>query len=243
MILKEEKQQKEGAQKEKKYWCKRFLNSWGWLGFGIFVMIVSILFYCYQKNYLDDSGSLLLIGLTFGILLFLTGIVKLFCETLEKKKQVQPLVIGRKARISALKMEYRELTEAIRHRGRQYLLLESILISGALVATAALIRDPINDQPFVAKGTLVAAISMVIIGWLLHLTTGKLDKKFWARVHTIETQLGIQGHNKLYKEEIQKKWWFRLRTILWHSLFTILTFFFILGIAYYFDLIDFPFFT
>ncbi len=216
---------------------KKLLRYWSWVGIGIFVGVTSLLYYLYLKEILDDTTSLLIGGLIFAALLVLTGGFKILWEYKDEKQ------VTEEKTDSNLELEYKELTEAIRHRGSQYLTLESILVSGAVVAVAALIStsDPNGIKSFIARGTLVAAILMIAIGWIFHFTTSNLDEIYWTRVHDIEKQLGIQGHRMLYKEAIKKKWWFKLRKKSWQFIYPLLTFMFLLGLAYSFNLIPFPF--
>ena len=64
---------------------EKFVKYWGWFGSGSFVIIVSLLFYFYLEKWWSESILLLLICLTFGILLALTGLLKLLGETPEEK--------------------------------------------------------------------------------------------------------------------------------------------------------------
>lgn len=165
-------------------------------------------------------------------------------EHLEPDKEASHPTVNKDSSRKILLLEYKELTEAIRHRGNQYLTLKSILVSGAVVSVAALIGTSNIEamRSFIAKGTLVAAFSMIVISWIFHFSTSKLDKIYWRRVHDIEKQVGIQGHNKLYTEEIENKLWFKLRKKSWEIIHGMLTFMFLLGIFYAFSIIEFPFF-
>jgi hypothetical protein len=226
---------------------ERLLKSWNWIGSGVFIIFIAVLFLFYQFDFINEEAILCLALFGIGILVLITGIFKFKWYTPKKDGQIPLLAVGIESRIEALKIEYKELTEAIRHRGSQYLTLESILISGAVVAIAALISttlesDPSGIKSFIGKGIWATATAMVVIGWVFHLTTSKLDKIYWTRVHDIEKTLGIYGHHETYKGKIENKWWFTLRGGLWHFIYAMLTFLFLLGLSYSYNLIDFPLF-
>jgi hypothetical protein len=118
--------------------------------------------------------------------------------------------------------EYRELNESIRNRGRQFAMVQSILISGSLLAVAFALRFLRDlDSPIVGC-TLIIAILLVVFAWLMDFTTTRLDKIFFDRVHQIENDPLIKmevGHHKLYEDKIKCSWWYFLRRLTWPAIF------------------------
>lgn len=153
-------------------------------------------------------------------------------------------VFKRPTPLGVLKIEYEELTETVRHRERQYITAQSILTSGSLIAVTAIFGffgKEISEFVFVPKATLAGALFLIIMAWLIHIVTGKINKMFWNRIEKIEQQMGMRnGHHGLYKK-LKKKWWFKMRVRnLWHVIFSGLTFFYVVGLLYFFGVIELP---
>ena len=129
-------------------------------------------------------------------------------------------------RREALFAEYRTLNEAIRSRGREHLLATSIMIPSSLLVVIFAItnREQLGEsvhlghQPVAAFIPLIA-LALVLIPYVLYLTTKELDDLCFERIKEIEAYLGIKGHHWIY-EKATRYWLFRLRRdYLWHIFF------------------------
>ena len=132
----------------------------------------------------------------------------------------------KEGRREVLFVEYRTLNEAIRSRGREFLLATSIMIPSSLLVVIFAItnREQLGEsvhlghQPVAAFIPLIA-LALVLIPYVLYLTTKELDDLCFERIKEIEAHLGIKGHRRIY-EKATKHWWFRFRRdYLWHIFF------------------------
>jgi len=124
--------------------------------------------------------------------------------------------------------EYRELNESIRHRGSMFATVQSILISGSLLAVTFALREP-NLDKLIDSGIFIVAIFFVVVAWLMHLTATRLDKLLFKRIHQIEQDPLVQmpyGHHKTY-DDIKDQWWYKLRRQTWNIVFWSLTIFYV----------------
>jgi hypothetical protein len=99
------------SEKKENHRRERFLNSWSWLGFGIFIIALFILFnWFYPPIKQRDEKDLLVFSLLIiGILVFVTGIVKYFCEPYKGENSQKPPPVGDKSlRPAGLLAQYKE---------------------------------------------------------------------------------------------------------------------------------------
>jgi hypothetical protein len=120
--------------------------------------------------------------------------------------------------------EMDSLHSKMHSRARVYGTIQSILLSASfLLSTFAFdiyyrFSDIENIKLFM-NGAIVAGIFILVLSFLLWLTTFKVDQIFWDRINDIEDNLGILGHKKI-KEKLDKTWWYPIRRYcLWPALF------------------------
>lgn len=192
---------------------------------GVILIALSILLIVVVRLVSGSSGPFWAL-LWLGMILTIRG-VGISCE--KPKTEVEsgfmyPL------RRKMLFEEYRELTSAVARRGSQYATVESLLISGSLLAVSFVFSNiQFLEKAFVVT-TLIASISLVFLAAALDITTTAIDSIFWSRIHQIEKEVEIEvGNRLLYSTEIKGKLWFKLRRIIWPAIFSsLLTFYFYL---------------
>jgi len=150
-------------------------------------------------------------------------------QVLEKNEKETPLD-KKKARL----VEYGELTKSTWNRGRDYLMLQSILVSGSLLAVSYVARNITEMNLMIARGVLFGSILLILLAYVFYYTTEKIDNKYWDSIHKIEHLIGIEvGHHGL-RDQIEKEWWFRLRKLNWDVILGTLGFFYALALAWTF---------
>jgi len=131
-------------------------------------------------------------------------------------------------------LEYQELTKSIWNRGRDYITLQSILISGSLLAVSYVARNITEMNLMIVRGVLFGSILLILLAYAFYYTTKKVNRLFWDRVDKLEDLIGIEvGHHGIYGR-IKKEKWFQLRRIIWDVILGILLFFYLLALAWTF---------
>lgn len=216
---------------------------WSHLWFPSFILCnVFVIFIFFRKEILEiveyklGYGKLLDILLfafgLFGFLLLIGGLLKP-CKSEEKRKKDDPTqddptpLCKKDARIR----EYEVLNNSVWNRGRDHVTVQSILISGSLVAVSFVARNIESANPSTLMFTqvvLVGALSLIVFSCFFYYTTKKLNDKQWDRINEIERLLDIKvGHRGMY-DEIKSERWFRLRRKWWYVLFGSLFFFYLI---------------
>ena len=161
------------------------------------------------------------------------GLFLLFREEKEKKKEEPRELKAKKEegkkkekpRTESLIAEYRVLNEAIRRRGSDSLLVNSIMIpsSIAILIFAVQFRRQLGEATLlfnlpVAGFIPLLALLLVIIPYALHWTTKILDEKYFKRIHEIEDELKIKGLRCIHNE-IRYETWYNIRRYIRHLFF------------------------
>lgn len=136
-------------------------------------------------------------------------------------------------RLTALLAEYRVLNEAVQSRERSTLLVNSIMIPGslAIVTLAIKYKDELielGNGPFflrlpLAGITALLAFFALLVAYIHHLTSNKLDHICFDRIHEIEERLReycVEGHRAIY-ERAKYTSWFQLRRAIWPLFFAV----------------------
>lgn len=111
-------------------------------------------------------------------------------------------------------IEYNHLHEEIWKRGETVWLVHSILITGSLLIT---FQARIEDFP-----TPIVSLFLTLISFILQITTDKISGIDRERANDIRKQLGIYGPERLFKREIEGKWWYSIRKNISYGFFTVL---------------------
>lgn len=129
-----------------------------------------------------------------------------------------------KPETKSLIAEYGVLNEAIWRRGRDSLVVNSIMIPASLAIVtfgvefrSQLERNILTDLPNAGFVPIVSLI-LVVIPYLLWYTSTILDNICLDRIHKIEDRLHIKG-NKWILEQTKCNTWIKLRRHMWHVLF------------------------
>lgn len=114
---------------------------------------------------------------------------------------------------ASLIAEYRVFNRALESRGSDTLLVESIMIplAIAILTFAVEFEEKLGEVRIfpclqLAGFIPIMALSLILISYLMHLTTNKLDDIYFDRIHEIEGMLQIQGHNPI-RNKIKRKTW------------------------------------
>lgn len=111
--------------------------------------------------------------------------------------------------------EYRELTEEVRHRGQEYATVQSILITGSLLAVTFALRERGQLESFLVSGIIIIAILLVFSALFMYYTTRRLDVVFLKRIKEIEPQIPIEMGHRGLGDEILEMWWYKVRKLIW----------------------------
>lgn len=128
---------------------------------------------------------------------------------------------------NSLIAEYRVLNEAVWRRGRDSLVVNSIMIPASLAIVTFAIRfrsdlgrNILFSLPNAGFVPLVSLILIFIPYFLWYITT-KLDNICFNRIYEIEDILHIKG-NKWVLEQINCKTWYKVRRHMWHVFYLLL---------------------
>lgn len=128
---------------------------------------------------------------------------------------------------NSLIAEYRVLNEAIWRRGRDSLVVNSIMITASLAIVTFAIRSRSDlgrnilfNLPNAGFVPLISLI-MILIPYFLWYTTTKLDNICFDRICEIEGILQIKG-NKWVLEQIRCRTWYKVRRHMWHVFYLLL---------------------
>lgn len=134
----------------------------------------------------------------------------------------------------ARSLEYQELARSVWNRGREYVTMQSILISGSLLAVSYVARNITQMNLMIVRAVLFGSILLILLAYILYYTTNKINIKFWKRIHRIENLIEIEvGHHGMY-EEIKSEGWFKLRRIIWDIILGSLLFFYVAALIWTF---------
>lgn len=139
-------------------------------------------------------------------------------EETEGEKQKTPLKLE-KARLE----EYRQLMGSLWSRARDYVTVQSILISGSLLAVTIALRSTDGIDKLTTSVVLIGAILLVILSGVYRQTTRKVNEIFWGRIHELERLLGIEvGNRGLYEKRMKCTGWYYWRKHIWNLVLGIL---------------------
>lgn len=123
--------------------------------------------------------------------------------------------------------EYRVLNEAIWRRGRDSLVVNSIMIPASLAIVTFAIRfrselgtNILFNVPNAGFVPLIGLI-LIIIPYFLWLTSTKLDDICFDRIYKIEENLRIKG-NRWVRKQVECNTWFKVRRRMWHAIFLVI---------------------
>lgn len=114
----------------------------------------------------------------------------------------------------ALIIEYDHLHYEIWQRGQSIWVVNSILITGSLLAAFQVYNE---SFPFPAISLLLIAVSCVT-----QISTEWVNIISYRRMKEIGKRLGIVGPEKMYKSYLEEKWWYPIRRNGSYFLFLIL---------------------
>jgi hypothetical protein len=125
----------------------------------------------------------------------------------------------------ALIEEYRALNNAVEARGSNALLLDSIMIPSSLLLVSFAVSHRVSLGESHIYGLPVAGfipiitLSLLIVPYLFHYTSKKLDDVCFDRMHKIEAELKMKGGHAYMHKMIKDTWWYKVRENMWHVLF------------------------
>lgn len=128
--------------------------------------------------------------------------------------------------------EYRELTEEVRHRGQEYATVQSILITGSLLAVTFALRERGQLESFFVSGIIVIAILLVFSALFMYYTTRRLDMVFLKRIKEIEPQIPVEMGHRGLGEKILETWWYKMRQLIWPIILPVLLFYYVSAFLY-----------
>lgn len=108
-----------------------------------------------------------------------------------------------------LQLLYKDLSEEVRHRGQMYATIQSIFITGSLLAVSFVLKDILKLHWVLVVGTLLVAFLLVYSAKTLYETTKKLDEIFFEHMRKLEDKMNIdEGRSWLFDNKIKCTPWY-----------------------------------
>ena len=122
--------------------------------------------------------------------------------------------------------EYRQLVEEVRHRGLEHGTVQSILVTGSLLAVIYALQSNKELGRIFTALIIVIAIGLVVFASVMYCTTKKLDDLFTTRIKQIEPKIPIEKGYRGLSQDILNERWYKVRRGIWPSVFTFLVIFY-----------------
>lgn len=130
--------------------------------------------------------------------------------------------------------EYRELSEEVRHRGQEFATVQSILITGSLLAVTFALRESQQIGTLFTFSIILIAIFLVLSAGIMAYTTRQLDLIFMERIKVIENRIPIEVGHRGLGDKILGTGWYKLRQKTWHVILLPLLIFYFSALAFNF---------
>jgi uncharacterized membrane protein len=127
--------------------------------------------------------------------------------------------------------EYKELNEEVRHRGQEFATVQSILITGSLLAVTFALKEIQQIGRLFTFFIILVAIFLVISAGIMAYTTRRLDLIFMERIKAIENKIPIEAGHTGLGDKILGTGWYKLRQKTWHLILLPLFIFYFSALA------------
>lgn len=116
--------------------------------------------------------------------------------------------------------EYKHMHDDNWQRGHGIWLVNSILVTGSLI---------VAFQSVIERSlACIVALLLVVVAFIIQVTAGRITSITHRKMEEIGKRLGMTETARMYKTEIQGKWWYFLRTKIVYFLFFFLMIVYIL---------------
>ena len=108
-------------------------------------------------------------------------------------------------------IEYKHMHDDNWQRGHGIWLVNSILVTGSLIVAFQSIIG--------ISWSYIVALVLVTVAFIIQITAGRVTAVTYKKMEEIRKKLGMTETSKMYKSEIEGKWWYFLRTKVAYALF------------------------